>query len=140
MKILSILPLTLVLVACFVPDEQPTEPISALGVEVAAVCSPYQACDTQSPACSCPSGFLCAAGLCVRDDNPWTECYSTADCITTSPPYANTCWKPKCNFYVGPTGNESGCGWEPEAAGTACKKENGQNGQCGSGDHEAECI
>ena len=83
MKILSVPPLiaiSLTVAACIAPDEQPAEPVSAPAVEVAAVCSPYQACDTQSPACSCPSGFLCAAGLCVRDDNPWTECYSTADC------------------------------------------------------------
>jgi hypothetical protein len=133
-------PLTLILaIACSVDD--PAAIVQTPSAEVMAICNPYSACDLQNPPCSCPSGFLCAAGLCVRDDDPWTECYNNADCVTTSPPYSGTCWKPVCYFYTGSSGQrESGCGWETLSGGQACKKPNGDPGVCASGMDAGDCI
>lgn len=128
----------LTLIACSPVMLDEDEPVAE--VEQAATCLPSLACDGQGP-CTCPNGFTCAYGVCTRTVDPWQECFSDNDCVTTSPSYAGSCWRPICYFYFNAASgdNESGCGWQPRRPGFACTKIGGGNGVCGVGPTEAEC-
>jgi hypothetical protein len=107
MKILMLSILPVIIIACNVPVEESAEAIATPFLGTAALCDPY------------------------------IECNSTQDCITTSVPYAGTCWTPIC-YNPGVAG--AGCGWDTLSGGQACQKPNGQNGTCASGMDEGDCI
>lgn len=135
MKILMLSILPVVLLACNVPMEEPAELITPPPVGPAATCDPYQNCAEQGP-CTCPSGFVCGVGKCVRSASPYKECNSNADCNvvhgTPSP-----CWQHVC-YNAGQPG--AGCGYETLSGGQSCKKPNGGNGTCAFPPNDGDCI
>lgn len=85
--------------------------------------------------CVCPAGFISFAGLCVRDDSPYDECNSAADCVLTRGP-ASACHAWQC------TSAEHGydaCVPYPLSGGQACTKPGGGAGTCAPAPWEGDC-
>lgn len=86
--------------------------------------------------CVCPAGFISFAGLCVRDDVPYDECNSAADCTLTRGP-ASACHAWQC------TSAEHGydaCVPYPLSGGQACTKPGGGAGTCAPAPWQGDCI